>query len=216
MKYLTLLLLLVGCKTWFTKDKTYVPDTAFIPSGLANSLEYPVIVKDRICADVEGIPGLCSVRVKSNDDLTIKFLPQQYGYRLLLQCSRSLGIDTTKDVPKNTPFQILLSHSDYNMLKSFICIGEILPADRGEVSSKFEIRVKVYSEEYSKREDIHMIQRGDDYYLHFGTHALYTSVFQNGEWSHYEEKIEIHLTSPEHVIAFSESQNGRFNFYRGE
>jgi hypothetical protein len=51
----------------------------------------------------------------------------------------------------NVPFKFEITPEKYSALKSFICIGRIVPNDRVGLSAQWDLRVKVISEDYIEK-----------------------------------------------------------------
>ena len=196
----------------------YLDDLGFTPSAVANSPEFPVYVNNKLCKDVDGIPGACTKRIKSNENITIKIDPLQYGYTFQLQCSKETGIDISQDVGSDKNFSYVINYPSFSSLRMFTCIGAIYPTDRSfPVSSKFEIRFVVVNRDYVSREEMRLYDYKGKSYLVLGSHAHYATVWDeiNGKKikSTFRNKSVCRVYNPDKVIAFSESMQARFNFY---
>lgn len=191
----------------------YSDDRVFLVSAQADSPEFPVFVNGKICKDTDGIPGLCSKRIKSNEPLEIRMDPRPYSYTLKLNCTRELGESQTFPVPSGLEFKHAITPEKFAALSSFICIGEVLPDDRDlPVSAKWEFRAKIVDRAYNAREEIVLIKKHGRQFLVLGQHAKFSSVFDEGEWKTYKEKTVVEIKGdPAHVLAYSESFNMRFN-----
>ena len=198
----------------------YLDDLGFSVSAMANSPEWPVYINGKFCRDIDGIMGLCSKRVKSNESVSIKFEKQSYDYRVHLQCSKDTGIDFSVDVPKINllPYEYVIKPEQFSTLRSFTCIGEIFPGDRTEpTSAKFEIRIMVVDASYAVREIMNLYKyKGKDYLL-LGQHAKYSIVYdhKNGKEIRrtYKQETMVQIDDPSNVRALSESFSMRFNSY---
>jgi hypothetical protein len=203
---LTVFLLFVACTTI-----PYQDDTGFLVSAQANSPEFPVYLNGSLCKDVDGNAGLCSKRIKSTDNLTIHFDAQTYAYQLTMSCTSPMDI-AAATVAVNQPFDLVITPAQMASLPSFVCIGEIFPADRNSpVSAKFEIRVVVYDSNYLAREAITFEKKGLDNYLVLGQYARSAWVNDGSGWKQYTKTTEVKIPDPTTVQAYSESFSMRFN-----
>jgi hypothetical protein len=207
-----MLLMLSGCRSGAIK---YENDIGFLNSAQANSMEFPIKIKGKVCLDLEGITGLCSTRIDSNQDFTMSIDPQSYSYRYKLTCSREINADQSSDVMANVPMKIIVPKANIVGIKSFICIGEIFPADRPqELSAKWEVRVKVQDVKYQKRESIYETTSGKDKIMVIGRNALYTRVCYAEECRSYTKQTSIKKEDKVGLSIYSESYNMRYNFYK--
>lgn len=213
----TLLLLLFIFLNFACVKIPYQDDKGFINSAQANSFEFLVLVNGKVCKDMDGIVGMCSKRVKSTDSLEFKIEPLEYAYRLKVVCSKEIGVNFTRDYPANTPVTFTITPTDYQEVKTFVCIGELFPTDRPEeISFKWQIRVEVIDAKYLKREEIFVQETGGDRYLVLGQNARLSKVYINGKLHEHREKAIIKLPRKAvvaEVKAMSESYMGRFNYF---
>lgn len=210
MKRLALVLvgILAACSTL-----SYVDDSDFLVSAQADSPEFPVYINGKICKDTDGIPGLCSKRIRSNEALTLHMDARPYSYVLQLACTKELGESQSFSIQKDMPFEHSIKPENFSRVKSFICIGEVLPDDREmPISAKWEIRAKIVDQAYVRRETPYFKTDKGKTFLIMGQHAKFSSVFDQGAWKAFKEKTVIEIKGkPENVIGYSESFNARFN-----
>ena len=192
----------------------YQDDLNFLNSAQANAMEFPVKVKGRVCLDIEGMTGLCSVRIDTNQDFVMSIDPQEYEYRYKLTCSREVNADQSGDVAKGTPIKLTVPKANIVGLKSFICIGEIFPADRTqELSARWEVRIKVQDENYQEREGIYQTTVKGRNVLVLGKHARLSRVCVADKCKSYRKKTAVQIEADSKVTVYSESHNMRYNFY---
>jgi hypothetical protein len=191
----------------------YSDDSGFLVSAQADSPEFPVFINGKICKDTDGIPGLCSKRVKSDEPVTFRMDPRPYSYTLQLACTKDLGVSQSFSVEKGQEFSFVITPDKFSTLRSFICIGEVLPGDRDfPVSAKWETRIKVVDQAYVQRETAYFMTKKKRTFLILGEHAETSMVFDQGEWKEYKKKTAVEIKGdPTKVQAFSESHNMRFN-----
>jgi len=210
--FLLLALISSGCQS--RSEIKYMDDSAFLSPTSANSPEAFVSVNNFPCVDVEGIPGLCSIRIKQNQSLKISLSGKPYPYQLSLVCSENVKVNQEFSLPAKEKFSFEISSQNFKSMKSFICIGEIYPQDRPEeVSSKFEIRVKILDENYETGEQIRLEKQSDGYYLNFGKYAKYVHVYDQGKWYFYSKSPSVKVSSPD-VFAIAETQTCRYSFFK--
>lgn len=203
---------LTGCRSGAIK---YESDIGFLNSAQANSMEFPIKIKGRVCLDLEGMTGLCSTRMDSNQDFTMTIDPQSYSYRYKLTCSREINADQARDVMADVPMKITIPKANLVGVKSFICIGEIFPADRPqELSAKWEVRVKVQDVKYQEREAIYETTSGKNKVLVVGRNALYTRVCYAEDCRSYTKQTTIKKEDKVGLSIYSESYNMRYNYYK--
>ena len=200
--FASLLFLIVSCTSL-----KYVDDKYFLVAAQANSPEFPVSINGKKCADVDGIPGLCTKRVKSNTSIFIRHDARPYAYRFDLRCTKELGESQTFNVLKDSKFEYEIKPEKFLNLTSFICVGEIFPTDREEaVSASWKLFANVVDEKYVSREVLQFQESKGKLFLVFGQHSLYAMV----DGKAYKEKTMIEVKS-RNVKAYSESHNMRFN-----
>jgi hypothetical protein len=209
---LVLLLVAFGCTG--TRDISYIDDSAFLKPTLGNSPEHPLLLNGKGCLDIDGIPGLCSLRIKSDSDLEITLNGRDYSYQLELSCSAHVATNLQISVPGQQIQKINIPSERFKDSKSFICIGGIYPQDRpDEVSSKFEFRVKVISPDYESREEIQIYLEDNQWFAAPGKYALHTYIYDNNQWKYYYKATSVKVTSP-NILVLSESRLCRYNFYQ--
>lgn len=192
----------------------YKNDTGFLNSAQANSFEFLVYINGKPCKDMDGLIGLCSKRIKNNENIEFSIDPLQYPYRLSLICTKELQFNFTKDYPADMANKFIITPIQYQGLKTFVCIGEIFPADRPEeISSKWQIRVEIVDQKYSNREEIYKIKKKWFTYLVFGQNAKYAKAYYYDRWHYYKKNTMVIIPSDENILASSESDTGRFNYF---
>lgn len=213
---LVIFLLAFSCETI-----QYVDDLKFINSASANSPEFPVFINGKLCKDIDGIPGLCSKRIKQTDEISITAEKQQYEYRIYIKCSKGTGVDLSLDIAAYTDFKYTIKPVTFPDTLLFTCLFEIYPKDReivdpkNGISSLAEVRFVVVDPRYIARESMFVSKLKNDYYLVLGSNAKYSRVWDFKKdkqiiWNVYNQAaIKIH--SPDKVKAMSESYMGRFN-----
>jgi hypothetical protein len=191
----------------------YQDDTGFLVSAQANSPEMPVYVNGSGCKDVDGLPGLCSKRITSTEDLILTFDPQPFAYSLEVSCSDPIT-PTSATVPANQPFSLTIKAAEIATLKYFICVGGVFPQDRPQpISASWEVRVMVTDGNYKAREEILPIDHNGHHYLVLGQYARDSWVFDRGTWTQYSKKTEVEISDPSSAQAYTSSYNMRFNFF---
>lgn len=204
---LTLLAVLVACTTM-----KYQADTSFLVSAQADSPEFPIFLNGKVCKDTDGIPGMCSKRIKSNEHLVLSIDPRPYSYTLKLACSPELGIDQSIPVQKGAPLSFDLGPEALARVVSFVCRGRVVPDDREEpVAGLWQFMVTIVDKNYQPREVAYIAKQGKASYLILGQHAKYARVYDKG-WKEYSEQPLIEIKGdPAKVMAYSESHMMRFN-----
>lgn len=194
------ILIIISCSSI-----NYKPDTGFLNSAQANSLEYLVRVNGTICKDMDNNIGLCAKKLASDEKLNFSMDARGYAYRFNLRCTRAIDSDFSIDVERDQPLKFSIEPLRFHEVKSFTCIGEIFPHDRDqEISANWSLRVVVYDENYLPREIIY--RRGD--HIVFGQHARYVNL--NGK--RYKKKPVIKFKEKIY-FAYSESERMRLNYY---
>jgi len=193
-------------------------DLGFLVSAQANSPEFPVWIGGKLCADLDGQPGMCAKRVRSNDDLVIRFDPQQYVYSVTVTCSSGIPRPPGATVPANTSHLITIPAADFATFRNFTCIGEVAPQDRAPpISSMFRISIVVMDERYLGREVPFITKLKDKRVLVLGQYARTSRVFDRGVWTTYREQTTVPVTDDDDsIMAVSESYASRFNYFRPE
>lgn len=206
-----IVLLLVGCQ----HQVKYMDDSAFVSPAIGNSPEISVTVNGKPCVDTDGQPGLCAVRAKTGIDLTVQLSGEPYAYQLDLVCSSSLAFDGQFSSPSEQELTITVPSAKMVGLKSFTCIGTMLPQDRPEpVSSSFEFRATVVSADYQARESVQVTHEPSGWKVYPGKYAMYTFVRDAGIWVYHSDDTSVDVSGPD-VVVTSESRLGRRNVYRG-
>lgn len=197
---LLLTLLLSGCNSL-----KYESDIGFLNSAQANSMEYYAKINGTPCRDMDGIVGLCTKRLASNQELKIEMDARDYAYRFNLQCTSTLGVDFSQDVLAGKAFSFAISPEKFRDVRSFTCIGEVFPQDRDqEVSANWSVRVVVYDSQYQPREIVYVYEN----HLIFGKHARYITA----DGKRYSKKTS--LKGADQIrFAYSESERMRFNYW---
>jgi len=193
----------------------YKDDVGFLVSAQADSPEFPVYINGHLCTDMEGSIGLCSKRVKSNEDVTFKFDAQSYPYLLTVACPNGVTPVQPASVPAGQPFSFSLPASAFSNFRTFVCIGEVSPQDRTPpISAKFEVTITVVDAQYSARESIYVSKQGSDSFLVLGQFARLAKVYMDGKWSNHSQDTMVKISGdPSKVKAYSESYAMRFNFF---
>lgn len=191
----------------------YSDDSGFLVSAQADSPEFPVYLNGKICKDTDGIPGLCTKRLRSNEPLVIRMDARPYSYKLQLACSKDIGVSQSFAVEKDQPFEFTIKPEQFAVMMSFICVGEVMPDDRElPVSAKWKLFASIVDQAYVQRETAYITKKGGRNFLIMGQHARSVNVFDEGKWKTYKEKPVIEISGdPAKVIAYSESFNMRFN-----
>lgn len=186
----------------------YQQDTGFLNSAQANSPEFPALINGVLCKDSGGMVGLCSMRIKSNQDVSIHIDKRQYTYTLVLSCSSAIDESQSFTIGANDDFNYTIKANKFSTVNSFLCIGEVAPSDREvPISAEFEFRIKVVDAAYTPRESIYILKDK----LVLGEHAKYVDICDAKGCRAYSEKPVVSFRPP--VKAFSESYTMRFNYY---
>lgn len=210
LSIITILIILSSC----TNIK-YKSDKGFVLPVTGGSLESIVYIDLRPCKDMDGQLGMCSKRIYHDRNLTISIPPRNYDYNINIMCSRSINFNNNYDVVKNREFKIEIDKNIYSDVSHFTCIGSIAPMDRGIVSHKFEVRVRIIDSDYIKRNKITQYDKGKNIYLILGQYSKYVQVSLNGEWKFYKEKtvLKVKKKNIHKVKVISESESGRLTYY---
>lgn len=186
----------------------YEADIGFLNSAQANSYEYPIKVAGNECKDMDGRFGACVKQHRSDRDLGFRIDPQNYSYRLVVNCSSAIDSDFTVDVERERAYSWAIAWQKFSTVRSFTCIGEIFPQDRdNSLSGKWHVRVLIHDGEYSRRENIYY----RDGHLVLGKHAKHSMVCHDGKCERHHEKTVV--KTPRNSFAYSESEVMRFNAY---
>lgn len=220
MKNLNILLALLTAFTITScKSIKYEADIGdkIIPSGYAQSPEFPVSVNGRICKDVDNIQGFCTIRVKSNESLKIMLANRPYPFKVTIKTSNNISFQKISiDVLPNTNQEIVIPFDTYNNQNVYNVSGEIFPADRPlPVSAIFDIRVRIIDKDYlSYQTPYHSLEKNLSVY---GQNSLHTNIlYANNVWDYkykttYQEKV---YNSPCMII--TETEKMRFSYYYGK
>lgn len=201
-----MLMLITSCE--------YKADLGFLNSAQANYPDYLAQINGKFCVDMDGISGLCGKRIATNQDLIFKLQPKPYQYRIQFICSSKINADFSTTVNKDEEFSWKLESEVFNQQKSFTCISEIFPLDREEeVSSKFEVRVKVYDEEYIPMDKIRSSKKNGKTALTFGKHAKFTKVCVDNECRDYKQKTYIKINPEKEYFIWTESELMRNSYF---
>jgi hypothetical protein len=216
MKEFLIIILMISMLTSCTSPEIkYEADTGFLNSAQANSMEFPIKIKGKVCLDLEGITGLCSVRINSNEDFIMAVDPLEYGYRYKLTCTKEANADRSEDIIAKQPLKITIAKDNLTGLKSFICIGEIFPSDRDmEISARWEVRVKIQDAAYQKRESVYETVLNGKPLIVVGKNALYTRVCYVDDCKNYTKATMIPKQNKQGLRVYSESERMRYNFYK--
>ena len=173
-------------------------------SSNANSYEFPIYVNKKMCVDLDRNPGLCVLHHNKANALTLSIDSRPYSYTLDIVCP-DLNYEEVFQVPKGKKFTTSFDRGGLLNSRSIVCVGEIFPGDRGLVSAKFSMIVKLVHSDYIRRNKI--IPLVDNSLQITGENSLYTTV--NGKTR--RKKTSVKLKSGQKV--YSESYNMRFNAY---
>ncbi len=185
----------------------YEADIGFLNSAQANSKEALVHINDALCKDMNGKPGLCATRIRSDLPLRFRQHAMPYGYKLVFTCSSAIGADDSWSVPAGQDFEFHIKPIQFSTVRLFTCIGEIFPQDRlNELSAAWSVRAEVVDAEYKPRESIY--HTGS--HLVLGQHAKY-AVVCDPKCKNYKKKT--YVRASKNARAWSESEVMRFNFY---
>lgn len=132
MKLLLITLLLLG-----SCSLKYLDDVGSKNSAQANRFEFPFKINGEYCRGVKSNLGLCALKDKTYDDLTISIDKKKYSYDLTLTCM-PFSFKEEYQVPRNTAFTLDLGKLLPRGEKSFSCTGQVFPHDRDQkISAKF-------------------------------------------------------------------------------
>ena len=210
IRLLLLMYVFVAC----TPTLKYIDDKELPVSAQVNSPELPVYINGALCKDTDDIPGLCSKRIKADEDLEITIDPIPYAYRFALGCSDSIKTSVSSDVLVNVQFKTTITKDKYQQAKSFTCIGEIHPKDRpNTVSAKFELRVKVVDPKHQAREKMQLYRDGNKKFLVLGANAFHARVCEQNKCTNYDKTTTVPVYDLSTLYAYSESYNMRYNYF---
>lgn len=204
--------LLMGVSTCSHKVK-YESDRGMLAPYQAEVLEFPVMINGNTCKDMSGKVGACTKIVSERQDIKFEVLPLGYSYNFKIRCSAQVNFSYEFDAIGTEPHTVVLPKELYQNIPEFICTGRVTPSDRNFVSSRFELRVRVFDGQYVQRGEGQVIENKGKMYLNMGKNALHTYVFDNGKWSAYKKKTLIKVDDVANLRAFSESEIMRINFY---
>lgn len=195
----------------------YEDDIGFSVSAQANSMEFPIRLNGRVCADLDGQPGMCSKRLSSKEDLVVHFDPQDYPTNIRVRCTKGLEITPAVSVPAKQAYdwKIPATAIAAANLIEFTCIGEVLPQDRDPpISAKFKISVSIYDAAYKVREQAYLTTEKGKTYLVLGKYARRAWVYDQDKWAYHKEDTIVQVKGdPTKLIAYSESFAMRFNYW---
>lgn len=193
----------------------YKDDIGFLVSAQANSPEFPAYVNGHLCVDMDGLPGVCSKRIRSDEDLVLRFDPQGYVYTLTLTCSSGMPARPSVTVPANTSHVEMIKPSEFIQFRSFSCIGEVGPQDRQPpISAKFRVNVTVTDAAYVGMDRIFHGNVDGKNVLVIGQYARAAWVFDQGKWTRYDKATAVEVRDPpEKLKAYSQSFAMRFNYF---
>lgn len=208
--------LTVGCQS---TPLAYQDDSGFLPAVAGGDPEYLAKVNGAPCVDMRGQVGMCALKVKALEDLQLTLDPEPYAYRLTLTCPDAVFGSQSFDVLANTGWAQVIPHEKMATLPAFLCIGEVYPADRpGQVSARFEVRVRVLATKLVDRERIQIEQGEKATTINLGAYALYGRVCVAGQCKAVKRQPLVTWTppvAPSAVTAYSESYSMRFNYWLG-
>lgn len=202
---LWLLVHFVACKIGEYKE-----DFGFMVSAQANSPEFPVLVKGLVCKDLEGVVGVCSIRIPETENFELVVMAQQYDYEYAFNCSKNVtGAFPIKEYVKAGVIKKLVVLKEaFPIEKTFNCSIIIKPTDRPEPISSFaKVNVIITQAGYQGLERPYK----DGKYFVFGEHAKYIAYKVDNEWKYAQEKAYIRKTNIQE--AFIESYAGRHGYY---
>lgn len=189
-------------------------DSAFLSPSLANSPEETIVVNGHPCIDLEGLPGICSLRAVEGSTIDLTLPGKPYPLQLSISCSEAAKFDKEISVSEGTPTKVSIPVPLLSVTKSFTCIGEVYPQDRSQqISLKFEVRVKIIDKKYEALETPRIIKAGDTTFVVVGKYALHTFVKDKNVWTYYF-KSPIVKVSGGKIIVVSESLSGRKSFFK--
>lgn len=199
--FLALSLLVLSCQSL-----KYVDDTEFLNSAQANSAEFPAHLDGRLCIDMDGLPGACVKRLKSDGKVIVSHPKLGYGYRLALRCSDDL-INYSVDVEKGKSFKYEIKAETFKNYRLFSCRAEVFPFDRAnKISTVYEMRFYIFDKDYTPRERAYY----RDGHIILGIHAKHSRVC-DGKCKRYFKKTIVKASKD--AYGWSESELGRFNFF---
>lgn len=209
--YFMMMLVFLSCKTIEYED-----DLTYLSPEKGNNPNYLVKVNGFVCKDIAGNIGNCAIKNQENQRLTIDILKQPYRYTIDFRCGNSSGIKfrenrvVFKDSPHSffVPVEVLKGNTYFN------CVGDIIPEDdrHNDASNFFEIRVRIFSEDYIEPMQIFTTFYKRKKYLVLGKNAYRAKVKIGRSWYHlkkqtvfrYKNKID---------FAMVETKNMRRAYY---
>ena len=203
------LLGLIGCQS----PIQYRDDLTFASSGEANSPEGVVFINKKLCQDMEGTPGFCTLRAK--EDILITLYPRDYTTQFVFRCGGENGIFFELDRPilPKVEVEFKIPHDAFKNIRVFNCIGRFAPRDRNEpIRFFFEVRVRVVDEDYTYLQTpIIVTYRGKKYFVS-GEFGYKTILKDSKNKLKYENKTLIPIKDiPEFGVV--ESNHARFSFF---
>lgn len=200
--FILLVFILIGC----TQLK-YKSDIGFLNSAQANSPEFPLKINGKTCKDSEGKIGLCSFRIKSDEDLRINLLSWPEDRKINFTCSDNIDFNKSFHVPKKKDFTASITSLDFSDDLSFTCIVKIFRAnDEQKISYMAKFHITIVDSKYQGREEIYRLND----HLIIGQHSYYTII--NGKA--YRHKTSHRIKKENDVLkVLSVSEMGRINSY---
>ena len=192
----------------------YKDDLGFLVSAQADSPEFPLTINGKPCKDLDGILGLCTMRVQSNNGVRFDIDTQNYSYHLDVKCTATISSDFGVDVLKNSKYSFTIDPAKFSSVESFVCIGEVFPNDRPQpLSAKFEVRIKVVDAKYEAREVIYPFMDRGKNWLVLGEYARTAWVCDAGKCKEHSKDTAVEVSDPKTATAISQSYNMRYNSY---
>jgi len=210
LKKLILSVFLTSC----AQNITYLPDSNSLSPSQGNSPEILVLLNGKSCQDLDGIPGLCSLRLPKGSILNILIPEKAYSSTITLTCSKQVqATPEWHSIEADQSLILNLSIPDVETLNSFICVGEVFPVKEAEgKGSKFEFRVKTTDAKYIPVETPRVETVEGKHHLILGINALHSYVYDRGEWKYYHKEYKVAVSSP-WVKAVVETQQQRRAYY---
>lgn len=195
----------------------YKDDLGYKVSAQANSHEFPIRVNGRLCKDIDGKPGACTIQIKSNEPLILRFDPMSYGYQFIPECTQGVQNPGGATVEQNKVFTWTVNPSDFAEFTAFTCRGQIAPNDRAmPISALFRITVLVVDQAYEGREGIYIQDMDNKKYAVFGQYCRMAWARDAGKWTRYDKTTAIEIKgNPDEFEAYCESYAMRYNYKPG-
>lgn len=197
----------VGASNCSTPLK-YEDDVQFLNSGQANRSEFLAYVNDSVCKDLNGVIGLCSLQVRSDEVIRLRHPAQQYAYNLKFVCTSGTDIDFSIDVLKDAQWEFEIRPEQFKDFKLFSCRGEVYPDDRDNAMlASWNVRFQIFDTNYQEREVIYF----KDGVLVVGKYAKYIEVCDENECRNYKKQPVIAMKSAPLRVR-TESELMRMNY----